>query len=237
MSIEYSNLANSPIMWLACAPGVLWVVFQSVLFFRRSRKDSLRMGISDKQVGSAIRAASISSIGPCFVMITAMLTLMLYVGAPFAWLRTDFIGSVVSETTWATLTAQGMGLTLGSSDLTLDFLGAVTIVNTLCCLPWVLFAAIFSDKMERVNAVMSGGKAVLVPVVGAGAALGCYSSLVIDYTLPISPSTCAVLSSGIVMALLVAYNKKANIQWLKEWCLTISMIAGMIGGVVCAGLQ
>lgn len=232
MTEDYSKLANSFIMWLACAPGVLWVVFQSFLFFRRSRKDSLRMGISRKQVNSAIRAASISSVGPCFVMITAMLTLMLYVGAPFAWLRTDFIGSVVSETTWATLTAQGMGLTLGTSELNVDFLAASTIVNTLCCLPWVLFAAIFADKMEKVNAVMSGGKAVLVPVIGAGAALGCYSSLVMDYTIPLGPSTCAVLVSGTTMGLLMLYNKKAKKQWIKEWCLSICMVVGMAAGVL-----
>lgn len=232
MTEEYSKLANSFVMWLACAPGVFWVIFQSVLFFRRSRKDSLRMGISSKQVNSAIRSAAISSVGPCFVMITAMLTLMLYVGAPFAWLRTDFIGSVVSETTWATLTAQGMGLTLGTSELNVDFLAASTIVNTLCCLPWVLFAAFFADKMEKVNSVMSGGRAVLVPVVGAGAALGCYSSLVMDYTIPLGPGTRAVLASGAVMVILMYYNKKAKKQWLKEWCLTICMIAGMVAGVL-----
>ena len=38
MTQEYSNMANSIIMWLACAPGVLIVLFQAYLFFRRSKK-------------------------------------------------------------------------------------------------------------------------------------------------------------------------------------------------------
>ena len=42
MTQEYSSMANSLIMWLACAPGVLIVLFQAILFFRRSKKESKR---------------------------------------------------------------------------------------------------------------------------------------------------------------------------------------------------
>ena len=91
MTQEYSSMANSLIMWLACAPGVLIVLFQAILFFRRSKKDALRVGLTEKQVKSAIRSAAVTSVGPCFVMLTAMLSLMLYVGCrgptllPTAW--------------------------------------------------------------------------------------------------------------------------------------------------------
>lgn len=94
MTPEYNSMANSLVMWLACAPGVLIVLYQSWLFFRRSIKDAPRVGLTDKQVKAAIRSATVTSVGPCFVMLTAMLSLMLYVGAPLAWLRVDFIGSI-----------------------------------------------------------------------------------------------------------------------------------------------
>lgn len=32
MTNEYNSMANSLIMWLACAPGVLIVLFQAILF-------------------------------------------------------------------------------------------------------------------------------------------------------------------------------------------------------------
>ena len=47
MTQEYSSMANSIIMWLACAPGVLIVLFQAYLFFRRSKKDALRVGLTE----------------------------------------------------------------------------------------------------------------------------------------------------------------------------------------------
>ena len=113
MTQEYSSMANSIIMWLACAPGVLIVLFQAYLFFRRSKKDALRVGLTEKQVKAAIRSATVTSVGPCFVMLTAMLSLMLYVGAPLAWLRVDFIGSVSYELQGANFAAEGMGIELG----------------------------------------------------------------------------------------------------------------------------
>ena len=79
MTPEYNSMANSLVMWLACAPGVLIVLYQSWLFFRRSIKDAPRVGLTDKQVKAAIRSATVTSVGPCFVMLTAMLSLMLYV--------------------------------------------------------------------------------------------------------------------------------------------------------------
>ncbi len=46
MTEAYKELANGIVMWLACAPGVLIVLYQAYLFFRRSIRDSERIGIS-----------------------------------------------------------------------------------------------------------------------------------------------------------------------------------------------
>ena len=83
-SPEYNAIANSLIMWLACAPGILIVFYQSWLFFCKSKTDALKVGLTKQQVNAAIRSAVVTSVGPCFVMLTAMLSLMLYVGAPLA---------------------------------------------------------------------------------------------------------------------------------------------------------
>ena len=66
MTQEYSSMANSIIMWLACAPGVLIVLFQAYLFFRRSNIVFLGAATTEKQVKAAIRSATVTSIGPCF---------------------------------------------------------------------------------------------------------------------------------------------------------------------------
>lgn len=232
MTPEYKEMANSLIMWAACAPGVLIVLYQAWLFFKRSKKDALRIGLTKKQVSSAIRSATVTSIGPCFVMLTAMLSLMLYVGGPLAWLRVDFIGSISYELQGAQFAAEGMGIELGSSAMNADFLASTAIVCGLGCIGWVIFSALFSDKMELVNEKLAGGNMALVPIIGTGALIGVYSSLTLDRLYPFKNQAWAVISSAAVMYLIQRYNSKANKQWLKEWGLTICMIVGMIVATV-----
>lgn len=226
MTEEYRQLANGIVMWLACAPGVLIVLYQAYLFFRRSIKDSERIGISKTQVKAAIRSAAVTSIGPCFVMLTAMLALMLYVGGPLAWLRVDFIGSVSYELQGATYAAQGMGIELGSAQMDGNYLSTACLVMGAGCVAWVIFAAVFSDKMEVVQNKLAGGNEKLVPIIGTGALIGVYSSMVMDRLIPYTNQGYAVIASGFVMFLIQTYNKKANKQWLKEWGLTICMLIG-----------
>lgn len=232
MTEQYSNIANSLLMWLAAAPALCFVFAQAFLFFRKSVRTAKEIGISDQKVKSAIRGASISSIGPCFMMLSGILTLMLYIGAPMAWMRVDFIGSVADALMEAAFTADGMGITLGKSELTVDYLCAAAIVMTTCGLPFLLFVSFFADKMDKVNKTMSGGNIQLIPIIGGGAMIGSFGALTMNFAYPLGANTVAILISAFSMACIVLYNKKANLQWLREWGLTICMLIGMTAAVI-----
>ncbi len=232
MSEEYMKIANSPIMWAACGIPLIWVIIQAVVFYRRSKKDGLEMGITQTQIKHATKSASIASIGPCFVMITTMLSLMLNVGAPLAWLRVDFIGSVSYELTGAQMTADAMGIEMGGPQMDANFLCAAAIVMTSGCLAWIIFTLLFADKMEKVNMVMAGGNKALIPALGAGAIIGCYSSLTVDRVFPIGPNIWAIIVSGGLMMILTYYNKKAKKQWIKDWGTSLCMLCGMVSATI-----
>lgn len=232
MTEAYNNMANSFIMWLACSPGILIVFIQALLFFRKTKRSAPEIGLTDKQIRSAIRSAAVTSIGPCFVMLTAMLTLMLYVGAPLAWLRVDFIGSAIYELQAADLTSKAVGIELGSAAMNADFLATSALVMSLGCIPWVLFVIFFADKMDKVNRWMAGGNAKAVPIIGTGGLIGIFASLTADKVYPLKTQFVAVVISAFVMYIIQTYNKKANKQWVKEWSLTICMLAGMIAATI-----
>lgn len=236
MNEEYMKMANSPIMWIACAIPIIWVIIQAVVYYKKSRNAALKMGIEDIKIKHATKSASIASIGPCFVMITTMLSLMLNVGAPLAWLRVDFIGSVSYELTGAQMAADAMGIEMGSAQMNADFLCAAAVVMTTGCLAWILFVLFFANKMDRVNMVMAGGNKALIPALGAGAIIGCYSSLTVDRVFPIGPNIWAIIVSGGLMMSLTYYNKKANKQWIKDWGTSLCMISGMISATIASML-
>ena len=73
---NYLELANSPLMWLAAAVAVGIVVFQSVLFFRKSLTAAKEVGITKEQVNRAIKSSAISSIGPSVVILVTMISLI-----------------------------------------------------------------------------------------------------------------------------------------------------------------
>lgn len=234
MNEEYMKIANSPIMWIACAIPIIWVIIQAVVYYKKSKNIALKMGIEQIKITHAIKSASIASVGPCFVMITTMLSLMLNVGAPLAWLRVDFIGSVSYELTGAQMAVDAMGIEMGSSQMNADFLCAAAIVMTTGCIAWIIFTLFFANKMDRVNLVMAGGNKALIPALGAGAIIGCYSSLTVDRVFPIGANIWAIIVSGGLMMLLTYYNKKANKQWIKDWGTSLCMISGMISATIAS---
>lgn len=232
MNENYMAIANSLIMWIACAIPIFWVVIQAIIYYRKSKITALKLGITETKIKHAIKSASIASVGPCFVMITTMLSLMLNVGAPLAWLRVDFIGSVSYELTGAQMAADAMGIEMGSSQMDVNFLCTAAIVMTTGCMAWIIFTLFFANKMDKVNMLMAGGNKALIPALGTGAIIGCYSSLTVDRIFPIGPNIWAVLVSGSLMMFLTYYNKKANKQWIKDWGTSLSMISGMISATL-----
>ena len=234
MSEEYMKMANSPIMWIACGIPLIWVIIQAMVYYQKSKKTALEMGLDITKIKHATKSASIASIGPCFVMITTMLSLMLNVGAPLAWLRLDFIGSLSYELTGAQMAADAMGIEMGGSQMNADFLCVAAIVMTTGCIAWIIFTFFFADKMDKVNMVMAGGNKALIPALGTGAIIGCYSSLTVDRVFPIGANIWAIIVSGGLMVSFTYYNKKANKQWIKDWGISICMISGMISATIAS---
>lgn len=231
---NYLEIANSPIMWLGAALAVGVVLTQSIVFFRKSIKAAKELGIEKKQIKSAIKSSAISSVGPSMVILVAMISLLVSMGAPIAWMRLCFIGSVSYELMAAGFAAQAMGTTLGvNMDPTIFAAAAWTMV--LGSLGWLIFTFLFTDKMDKVNHLLSSGNKKLVPIISACAMLGAFAYLAagnlftstgsIDLTS--SPAIATFVGCFAMMAL-SKIAKDKNIQWIKEWSLSISMFSGMI---------
>ena len=152
-STNYLELANSPLMWLAAAVAVGVVVVQSVVFFRKSLKAAKELEIPKEQVNIAIKSSAIASIGPAIVILVTMISLM----------RLSFIGSVNYEAMAAGFGAQAMGTTLEN----LDPVAFACGVWVMICgsLGWLIFTLLFTDKMHKVNHLMSKGNAKMVPII------------------------------------------------------------------------
>lgn len=110
-NVNYLELANSPLMWVSAAIAVGIVVFQSVLFFRKSLKAAKEIGIEQEKINMAIKSSAISSIGPSIVILVTMISLIVSMGAPVSWMRLSFIGPLTMKQ-GSRICAQAMAATL-----------------------------------------------------------------------------------------------------------------------------
>ena len=71
--------------------------------------------------------------------------------------------------------AQAMGATLEN----LTPVAFACGVWTMICgsLGWLIFTLLFTDKMDKVNHLMSKGNSKMVPIISAGAMLGAFANL------------------------------------------------------------
>ena len=60
--------------------------------------------------------------------------------------------------------------------------------------------------------------------------------MTLDKCYPVNNQVVAVIAAGVSMFALQKYNEKANKQWLREWGLTICMLAGMIVATITGHL-
>lgn len=115
-NVNYLELANSPLMWVSAAIAVGIVVFQSVLFFRKSLKAAKEIGIEQEKINMAIKSSAISSIGPSIVILVTMISLIVSMGAPVSWMRLSFIGSVNYGSNGSRIWRTGNGRYTGEPD-------------------------------------------------------------------------------------------------------------------------
>lgn len=236
-NVNYLDLANSPIMWVAAALAISVVILQSVVFFRKSLTAAKAEGISEKQIKRAIKSSAIASIGPAVVILVTMISLIVSMGAPVSWMRLSFIGSVNYEAMAAGFGAQAMGTTLENMNPMAFSCG----VWVMCfgSLGWLLFTFLFTDKMEKVNHLLSRGRQKMVPIISAGAMLGAFANLASGnfftaeggFAIGGAPAVATIVGCGLMM-ILTKLSRTKNIGWLREWAFAIAMFTGMLVGTL-----
>lgn len=230
--MNYSDIANSFVMWLACGCGVALVLFQAAVMTLKSMKAGKKMGITDEQINAAISSSAAGSIGPSLAILAGMVALLVSMGGPISWFRLSYIGAVAYELMAAGFAAQAMNVTLGGQDMNATAFACGVWVMTLGSIGWVLFTALATPHMDKFRDVLAGGRKELVPVVAVGAMCGAFSYLTINSAMRFNSQTTAAVAGFLIMAAFTKYNMTANKKWIREWSFCISMFLGMLVSVI-----
>jgi hypothetical protein len=227
--MDYLEVANSPGMWVACAIVVSVIFFQAYIYVKRAYSTGIKMGLTPEQMKKGMRAGAISSIGPSIAVALTLISLMVPLGYPFAWMRLSIIGSVPYELMAASTGAQVMGVELAGEGYNLYALSISMWTATIAAGGWLILTAIFIPKFEELRTFIVQGREELLPVLTISVFLAAFSYFGVPQFVAGGPSLVAAVTGGITMIILMFLSKK--IPLLKELALGISMLVGMIATV------
>ena len=188
--MDAMKIANSIPMWIACGIPVILVIAQALIFAKKSYSAGKKIGLTEKQMKNAIKSSAITSIGPSIVILSGMLSLLITVGGPMAWMRLSLIGSVMFES--------------------------------------IAAGFISASRMDKVQHKISGGDPAKLMAISSAAIIGAFSSMSSSHLIKLNKNSVACVLGAVFMAILLTISEKKNIKWLKEWNLTISILAAMI---------
>lgn len=215
-------------MWIACGIAVALVIVQAVVFAKNAYSAGKKVGLTDKQMKGAIKSSAITSIGPSIVILSGMLSLLITVGGPMAWMRLSLIGSVMFESIAAGFGTSAVGVTLGADKLTPLALDMAVWTMILGSIGWVIFATFSANRMDKVQTKLTGGDPAKLTAISGAAIIGAFSSMSASHLVRMNKNSIACVLGAVIMGILVTVSDKMNIKWLREWNLTISILAAMI---------
>lgn len=226
--MDAMQIANSLPMWIACGCAVLLVIVQAVIFAKNAFRAGKEIGLTDKQLKGAVKSSAITSIGPSIVILSGMLSLLISVGGPMAWMRLSLIGSVMFESIAAGFGTSAVGVTLGADTLTPLALVMAVWTMILGSIGWIIFATFSANRMDKVQTKLTGGDSAKLAAISGAAVIGAFASMSASHLVRMNKNALACILGAVIMGAMVTLTEKKNLKRLREWNLTIAILAAMI---------
>lgn len=236
MTPDVLNLATGWFVWFIAFFVVGVVIFQAIVFMNIAKRAAPDVGLSSKDVKTAIRTGFISSLGPSFGIAIVIISLIALLGPPVTLMRIGIIGSAATETAAANIGANAFGVELGGAGFTKQALANVVWTMCLGGMGWLIFTALFTKSLGKMEKSIKRKNPKAMASVSLAAMLGAFGYLAGEQMVKSLDFAVAAVVALVIMVLIMTYAEKKDIRWLKEWALGISMVAGMIGGSIATAL-
>lgn len=235
--MDYLKVANGGLLYFLSAIVIVFVVFQSVVFLKMAWNRGLSIGLSKEKMMEAVKTSAIFAIVPSVPIIIALIAIAPVLGIPFSWMRLSVIGSQSYELIAAGIGASTMGVkNLGDPGYTAQVFSNSMWVMSFGII-WGLVLCIFylkkyQNKIKGIQKKDSKWAEIMINALFFG-------MLSVFLGRPITTgglSLFVLLSSGLVMLLLTWLSKVLKKSWIKDFALSVSMVAGMAFAVLFSQL-
>lgn len=225
--VEFQSIINGFDIWVAVFFMTAIVVVQSIVFLRAALKQSVVIGIDKQKRRAAIRAASITAIGPSLSPVIIMFSMIMILGAPNTWFVLNNVGAARTELAAATLGAGLAGVTVMDTNIGLTAWNYALWAGALNSAGWLIVVFFLNHRMaDIVTGLYSKYDEKWIKLLLAGATLGLFAYLLSNQLVNKSTANYfAAGSAGLILFVLTTIFGKH--QRLQELSLGIAMLSGM----------
>ena len=232
---------NHPILYIIVGAIILLVLAQSFFFLFRAMKRAKQLGIAKDTVKKTISSAAIFTIAPAVAVLVGVVALSKSLGVALPWLRLSVIGSLTYETVAAgnALEAAGMSASTTITDpsifITIAWVMTVGIAAGLVFVPFVTKR--IQSGLSKVGMKDKKWGEIFNNAMFLGMISAFLGYVFCDVGLVFSGDTsglipvCVMAVSAVVMAICGTIATKANIRWLTDYALPMSLILGMASAI------
>lgn len=245
MSSTVIELMNSRGLWIIAIIIISIVIIQTLLYVRLAFKSASELDFPREKCIQGLKAGMIASIGPAIAVFVVMVGMMSLIGGPVTWMWLTMIGSADTKLTAARLSAEAMGVTLGSSDFS-----GIALANTYWAMSingvgWLLVVGFMTHRMERVRQKIGGGDQKWLTLFGISASISAfaylnvetiYKSLMKVSTIGSSALAPAMAVMGGIIGMMLLQKLGGKYRWLRGVALGISMVIGICTAIIVGGI-
>ena len=204
---------------------ISYVLFESVVIYRKAYKRGLELGMTKTQLNETTRSSAIFSIVPSLPILIGLVTMIpLFGNVVIPWIRLSVIGSVSYETYAASQIKQAAGVASLTENLqvysTAIWTMTLSILSGMIIL--IFFYKQYTNKLEAIKIKNPRWSELLIAALFMGlvGTIGAQQITMGGY------NALALFISIAIMAVLALISRK--FKWMEEFALPVSMLGTLI---------
>jgi len=228
--MSFKDVANSRLLWISVAAGLVVVVILTLYYLRVCWKKALEMGVDKEKLKTVVKSSVLFSIVPSVAVVAGLITLVVVIGLPYGWFRLSVIGSDSYE-----LMSANMALTALNLDVEKADAYAFSLMAWSMCLGMtipLIFNLVYNKKIHVGTMKLGKGDKKWSIVAQNTFMLALVCALVVPLIFAGAIDLLTFFTSAAIAVGLTLLARRFKLKWLHDFVLVISLVGAMVSSVL-----
>jgi len=232
--MSFYEIANSTLLYICVAIGIIYVLGLSVVYFKKSWKRGIEVGFTKKDLIDVVKSSASFSVVPSLAIVIGLFSLIAMLGIPWPWFRLSVIGSVAYEIMAADAALKATGAELATAGGEMFVL--IMYVMSICILGGVTSSIFISKKIQNGAIKMKERDQRWGALGNSTFMMSILVVLLIPMLISGGVTLLTWLTSLVVTLILGILISKFKMSWLKNFVLALSLLIAMASSVAWTNL-